>query len=214
MTKLRPLVAERGIDLELRCIDDDLRLLAVDRAHGVEDRSAGPRALGRSTKQLELKLRKRLGAPSQVGSLVEDSQAKAGRVDQRTVEVGQLRRKSATICDDDLHAGRAEPARRLHELPSSTFIHLNRHEVSCEHRRLAAWSCAEVEDPVAARSAHRETDELRRAARRPDPALGERSLVDAVDHVSESASSSGRESRRNHPTLTERLDRVVEGMTR
>ncbi len=64
VSELRPLVGEARVDLEPGRVDDGLRLVGVDRAHRVDDRPAGSHALGRCAEELELELRKRLGAPA------------------------------------------------------------------------------------------------------------------------------------------------------
>ncbi len=93
MSEPRPLVRERGVDLEPRRVDDRLGLLGVDRAHRVDDRPSLAHALRCSAEQLELELGERLGSPAQVGSLVEHSEARARSIDERAVEVAELGRK-------------------------------------------------------------------------------------------------------------------------
>src|SRR5437764_6342015 len=64
MPELRPLVAERH-GLQPGCVDDVLVLFGVDRAHGVEDRSARLDAVGGDAQELLLELRERARAPAQ-----------------------------------------------------------------------------------------------------------------------------------------------------
>src|SRR5215467_9677267 len=101
VAEARPLLAERGVDVEAGSVDDRLALVAIDRAHGVDDLPAGTHPFGRGEQELELELRKRLRAPAQVRPLVEHAEARARRVDECAVETGKLGRKRPAVGVDD-----------------------------------------------------------------------------------------------------------------
>ena len=77
------------VGLEAARLDDGLVLVGVDRADRVDDRPAGPDALGRGAQQRELQLGQRLRAPAQVGPAREHAEPRARRVDERAVEAGR-----------------------------------------------------------------------------------------------------------------------------
>ena len=179
--ELRPLVGEARVDLEPRSVDDRLRLVCVDRADRVHDRASRSNALCRCLQQLELELGERLGAPAKVGATIEDAEPGARSVDERAVESRELGGKRAAVRDDDTDVRRAEAARRLVQLARAGFVDLDRRDVARQHRRLPSWRRAQVERALAVLRADDEPDQLGRCALRPDPALGERGLVDPVD---------------------------------
>ena len=82
---------------------------------------------------------------------------------------------------DDPDVRRTEPSGVLLELRGARLVDLDRDDLAREHRRLAPGRRAQVERPLARPRAHDVTDELRAAALRPDAALLDRRLVDAVD---------------------------------
>ena len=171
MAELRPFLDR--IDREAGGVDHRLGLVGVDRADRVDDRAAGPSALGRRAEEVELKLGERRRAPAQVGPRSEDSQARARRVDEGPVEAGQLRRQREPVGVDDAHVRGAEPGDVLLELACPRLVHLDGRHVAREHRRLPAGRSAEIEHALPLLRADDEAGELRAAALRPDPALGE-----------------------------------------
>ena len=82
---------------------------------------------------------------------------------------------------DDTHGRSSEEARRLLQPLGARLVDLDRDDLAREHGRLAARCGAEVERPLAGQRADRVADELRSAALRPDPALGDGLLVHPVD---------------------------------
>src|SRR5262249_46556281 len=116
MPELRPFLGQGAVDREPGRIDDGLGLISVDRADGVDDRAARPHSLGSSTEQPELQDRQRLGAPAEIGPAVQDTEARAGGVDERTVEAVELRGQLTAVRDDDADVARAEPAHTGFEL--------------------------------------------------------------------------------------------------
>ena len=82
---------------------------------------------------------------------------------------------------DDAHVRGAERADVLLELSRPSLVHLDRHDVAREHRRLPARRGTEIEHALPCLRADAQRSQLRAAALRPDPALGERLLVDPVD---------------------------------
>ena len=109
----------------------------------------GPHALGGGAQQLQLQLRQRARPPAEVGARREDAEARAGRVDERPVEPGQLGRKRAPVGVHDRDVVRAEPADVLLELARPGLVHLDGDDLAGEHRRLAARRGTEVEHPLA-----------------------------------------------------------------
>ena len=65
VAELRPFVGERRVRLQPGRLDDGLGLVAVDRAHRVDDRAAGPDAPGGA--EQELQLGREAGASASVG---------------------------------------------------------------------------------------------------------------------------------------------------
>ena len=181
VAELWPLFRERRIDLEPGGVDDRFGLVRVDRADGVDDRPAGTHALRSCSKELELQVGERFGSPAKIGPAVEDAEPRARRVDQRSVEPGQSRRKLPSVGDDDADARCPEAAHRLLELARARLVDLDRDHLAGEHRRLAAGRGAEIERALPLARPDDEADELRRGALRPDPALGESGLVDSLD---------------------------------
>ena len=147
MAELRPLLDR--LDREPGGVDHRLGLVGVDRADGVDDRAAGPHALGGGAQQLELELGQRLRAPAQVGPRREHAEPRARRVDERAVEAGQLGRQRAPVGAGRPDVRRAEPAHVLLELARARLVHLDRDHLAGEHRRLAARRGAEVEHALA-----------------------------------------------------------------
>ncbi len=138
---------------------------------------------GGRAEELELKLGKRRRAPAQVGPRSQDAQARAWRVDQGPVEAAQIGWQLTAVGVDDAHVRCAEPPDVLLELTCPGLVHLDGHDLAREHRCLPAGRGAEIEHSLSLLRADAEPCQLRAPALRPDPALGERLLVDAVDHV-------------------------------
>ena len=164
-------------------VDDGLRLVGVDRADRVDDRAAGPDAVGRRPQELELQLGQRLGAPAQVGARCENAETGTGRVDERAVEARQLGRQRAAVGVDDTHVLGAEATDVLLQLARPRLVCLDRSHLAGEHRRLAAWRRAEVEDALACLRADDEPGELGASALRPDLASLQGFLVHPLDLV-------------------------------
>src|SRR5439155_3498017 len=150
---------------------------------GVDDRPAGPNALGGGAEQAELELGQRTGAPTEVGAAREDAEARARGVDKRAVVAGQLGRQREPVRLDDRDVQRTEPQDVLLQLARAAVVELDRRHLAGEHRRLAAGRGAEVEHALALTRPHYEPGELRAAALRPDPSFVDRDLVDPVDAV-------------------------------
>ena len=127
--------------------------------------------------------REAAGSPAQVGPGSQHAEARAWRVDQGTVEAGQLGWQLTAVRVDDGHVRGAEPRDVLLELTCPGLVHLDGDDVAREHRRLSARRSAEIEHSLARLRADAEPGQLRAAALRPDPTLGERLLVDAVDRI-------------------------------
>src|ERR1039458_1830430 len=72
---------------------DRLVLVGIDRADGVDDRPAGLHPRRRGAQERELEFRERGRTPAQIGSLPEDAEAGAGRVDEGPVEAVELGRQ-------------------------------------------------------------------------------------------------------------------------
>ena len=87
-----------------------------ERADGVDDRPAGPHALGGGAEERELELRERRRAPAQVGPLREDAETRARRVDERAVEAVELRRQRRPVRLDDRDVGAAHRREVLAQL--------------------------------------------------------------------------------------------------
>src|SRR5262249_50270780 len=168
VAELRPLGSEL-LRLEARRVDDGLVLVGVDRANLGDDDAARPDALRRGSQERELELRKRSCAPAQVGAAGEDTETRAGRVDERAVEARELRREGERVGLYDPHFVRTEPADVLLELARAALVQLDRDDLPLEHRRLAARRRAAVERPLAGPGADDEAGELRCPALRPDP---------------------------------------------
>src|SRR5206468_586092 len=98
---------------------------------------------GGGSQQLELELRQRSPAPAQVGAAREHAEAGAGRVDERSVEAVLVELTGVDV--DDVHV-RADV---LRECLRASRMHLDRGDLAVQHRRLAAWGGAGVEDLLA-----------------------------------------------------------------
>ena len=82
---------------------------------------------------------------------------------------------------DDGDVRGPHPPDALLQLSCPRLVCLDRDDLAVEHRRLAAGRRAEIEHALSRDGADREPGQLRAGALRPDPALGERLLVDALD---------------------------------
>ncbi len=146
--------------------------------------------------------------PAQVGARREHAQPGARRVDEGTVEVGELRRQLETVGVDHGDVCRAEPADVLLQLAGTCLVQLDGRHLTGEHRRLAAGRRAQVERPLAGARADGEPCQLRPAALRPDRPGGKGPLVDPLDAVR--ARQVGRLTRRVTPDEPhDRLGRLV-----
>src|SRR5579862_9463312 len=168
---LRPLVAER-LDGEPRRVDDGTVLVRVERADGVDDRSARNHTLRRGPEQLELKLGQRLRAPAQIGPAGEHAETGARRVDERAVEPPLVERTDVGLDDADVRQG------FLGQHTSTAGVDLDRGHLPVQQTGLAARRRARVEDAFAVARSDDEGGELRRTAHRPHPPG-----LDPVDHV-------------------------------
>ena len=123
------------------------------------------------------------GPPAQVGARGEDAEPRAGRVDERAVEVLQLRRQSGRVGLDDVHVRRAQQRGVVAQLTGAPRVQLDGRHLAREHRRLPSGRRARVEDPLPLARPDDESRELRPAALRPNAAFLERPVVDPVDAV-------------------------------
>src|SRR6266511_977409 len=209
MAEVRPLVAERD-DVEPGSVDDVLVLGSRDRADGVDDRPAGTDTFRRGVKQVELELREGPRTPAEVRSSGKDAEAGTRRVHQRPVEARELGRQPRGVGPNDRHVVRAEAADVLLELAGPALVDLDRDDLAGELGRLPTGRGAEFERPLALAAADGQAGELRAAALRPDPSLGEGLLVDPLDAVS--ARNVGRLSgQRTADEPHDRLRRLVLG---
>jgi len=183
VTERRPLGAEI-LGLEAGRVHDGLALVRIQRADRVDDRAPRLHPLGRRAQQGELQVWERLRAPAEIRAPVEDAEAGAGRVHERTVEtlksVGQLER--VRVHDTDVCS--TEPLDVAGKLARASLVLLDGHDLALELRRLASGGGAEIERPFTGAGTHGEPGELRAAALRPDPPLAQRALVDTLDAVS------------------------------
>src|SRR5215467_789097 len=129
----RPLVAER-LRIEAARIDDRLVLVGVECADRVDDRPAFADALGCNPKEVALELREWPRAPAQVGAAREDAEARAGRVDEDSVEGAELGGKLERVRLHNGHARRAEAADVLLQLPRAARMDLDRDYLARENR--------------------------------------------------------------------------------
>jgi len=157
--ELRPFLAERK-HAEAARLDDAERLLGVDRADRVDERSAGPDPFGRRAKQRELELRQRLGPPAEIGPLGEDAETRARSVDERAVEPEKLGRQRRAVGLDDGHVRGAHRGEVRAQLARTVRIDLHRGDLAPELPRLPARRGAEVEHTLAVTGADDETHEL------------------------------------------------------
>ena len=182
VSELRPLLAER-LRRQTRLIDDRLVLVGIDRADRVDDRSPRPDVIGRGAQQAALQLRKRLAPPTKIRPASEHAETRAGGVHEHAVVAAELGRQLERIRADDRDVGSAEPGGVRHQLPRPARVLLDRSHVAGQLGRLAAGSRTEIENALALPRADDDAGELRSAALRPDPALGEGLLVDSIDPV-------------------------------
>ena len=163
MAERRPLVAERQ-HLEPRGVDDRLVLVRVHRADRVDDRAAGPHALGRRAQQLELQLRA-AAAPATAGRAARAStpspEQGASTSARSKPSLGGSSRASATTTRTS-----SRPSRRRFslELARAALVQLDRDDLVAVR---ASRSCRRARRSSRARvrlRADRERRELRRTA--------------------------------------------------
>ena len=160
-----------------------LGLVCVDRADRVDDRAAGPHALGgrRSSSSWSsgsgCERQRRSGRAARTPSPEHGASTSAR---SKPVSSGGSERPSAWTTRT--FAG-AETVDVLLELARTRLVRLDRGHLAREHRRLAAGRGAQVEDAFAVLRADDEAGELRAAALRPDLAPLQGFLVDARDLV-------------------------------
>ena len=117
------------------------------------------------------------------GPAAINAEPRARRVDERSIEVAQLRGERTAVCVDDTDIRGAETVDVLLELAGTRLVRLDRGHRACEHRRLATGSGAQVEGAFALLRADDEAGKLRASTLRPDFSFLQGFLVDARDLV-------------------------------
>src|SRR5258707_765963 len=96
MRVLGPLVPQWQ-HLETARLDDCLVFLGVDRADRVDDRPTRTHPLGGRAQERQLEFGERGRAPAQIGSLSEDPETGAGRIDESTIEALEIERELRSV---------------------------------------------------------------------------------------------------------------------